>query len=192
MKKVILVTGVPISGKSETVKKISNLVMNSEVISFGQKIFDQLSSQVKDYSDIRKEPTKKANKDLILEVRENISNLIKQANKNIILDSHAVVVDSYGFRIIPEFLPFQNLPYTLHSIILLKIDYKTFLIRLKEDRKGRKNLTKDEFTMMQNLQASVATSYSILTGCPVYIIDNSINKEFDFQLSKVIDDIGFD
>jgi adenylate kinase len=189
--KVILLTGVPCSGKTTIARLIKELKPQISTISFGEEIHNLLNTRKSiQYETIREKPTRIATKALINEVKviveKKVINL-KELN-NVLLDSHAVVADDYGFRIIPEFDKCGE----IDVIILVNIDYSTFKFRCTVDAKGRKLLNEIDFNIMQQLQNSIVTAYSISSNCVVYVLNNHRNlsvEQLKQNINIIFDDI---
>ena len=113
----MLITGIPASGKTTFTKQMEKLYNNIARIGFGDLIHQQMQDNVS-YNELRKLPTDKINSTIINQIRDEIPKIIESLSdgKIILLDSHAVVHDIYGFRIIPELAQEIN---NLKAIILL-------------------------------------------------------------------------
>lgn len=95
----------------------------------------------------------------------------RATDKILLVDSHAVTKEDYGFRVTP---------FKLQRLVDLKIDYLICLYadpevlnkRIVQDPQGRPLPTLFEQTFHVGLQASVVSTYSILAGRPCYLVDS--------------------
>jgi len=97
----------------------------------------------------------------------------RAAGKHLLIDSHPVTKEAFGFRVTP---------FTLKRLLDLKIDHFICLYadpdvlaeRIQKDPQGRPLPTKFELSVHVELQACVVSMYSILTGQPCHLVDSGI------------------
>ncbi len=101
IEKIIIVVGVPGSGKSTALEKIESEIPNSKVINLGTEMFKR--SQFKDRDEIRKNPNAKAvdakiRKEIFEELLRQGCALAGSGIKTVIIDMHAVVKNPDGYN----------------------------------------------------------------------------------------------
>lgn len=194
MGKVLLLTGVPAVGKTTLARKVASAISPVRCITFGEMIFEikQRTRPNSTYEEMRRSPTKEADVSLIeiatTALIERISQL--RSSVNIIIDSHAVVKDDYGFRVTPDsYTTLQKL--SLDAILVLHAKHEDIANRINQNSQGRRLATLDEIATHEALQDSVSVAYSVSTGCPVFIIMASQSLETTFEkLLRIFDLIG--
>jgi adenylate kinase len=91
---------------------------------------------------------------------------------HLIIDSHPVTKEQYGFRITAFSIEqLQALRPTM--ICMLYTEPAVVMERLSTDAQGRPMVTPHEAALHTELQASVAVTYGIVLGVPVYLFDSS-------------------
>jgi adenylate kinase len=114
--------------------------------------------------------------------------LINEVNRlrrssHIIIDSHPVTKESYGFRVTAFSVPLLSaLQPTV--ICMLYTDSGVIRKRIAVHSKGRPLVTRYEADFHAMLQASVATNYGIQSGVPIFFFDSS--KSVDTALNKLV------
>ncbi len=91
---------------------------------------------------------------------------------HIVIDSHAVTKESYGFRVTPFTL--TNLQAIRPTMICCLYAASSVIIeRIGENSQGRPNPTSFEADLHTGLQGAVAINYGIHLGIPVYFLDSA-------------------
>jgi adenylate kinase len=94
----------------------------------------------------------------------------KRDSSHIIIDSHPVTKESYGFRA-TAFSQDRIRQLSLDEIWVLYTAPEVAIKRIAKDAQGRPQITFVEAQFHTLLQSSVAATYGILAGCPVYFFD---------------------
>jgi adenylate kinase len=171
---VFLLTGVPAVGKTSLAKKLSELIRPLQIISFGEMI---LAARADDnpgisHSELRRNPTSEAPMDTIKRSTELLISTLDElrTHTNVVIDSHAVAKDHYGFRVSPDSTAFLA-RLGLRAVFVLHANYDEISRRVKTDGVGRRAVTRVEIETHERLQDAVAISYGVATGCPVFIVN---------------------
>ncbi|GEM_PF-5534263 len=170
-KKIVLVIGIKGVGKSSI---LEGLEPEWRVINYGDLMVDLLKNVHRDKIleldfKTQREVQKKALDVLIKEV--------KKEKRNVIIDSHSVVIGSHGM--LPGFPLFSLQRIKFDAIIMIKADPKEILERRKKDEKiGRKRIIKDvnEIEWEQKMEEIFGMFCAELSGCPFIIIENPSGK----------------
>lgn len=99
-----------------------------------------------------------------------ISELRKSSD--VIIDSHALTREEYGFRAIP-FSAHHLSALQLDALLVLRCDPEVLLARVAADRGGRREMSVELAREIQLLQESVCLNYAVQCGCPFHVIDTS-------------------
>lgn len=106
-----------------------------------------------------------------------------RASCHIVIDSHAVTKERYGFRVTPFSIELlQEVRPTL--ICMLYTEPSVVMDRIRSNNQGRPTVTAFEAAFHCELQASVALIYGINLGLPVYLLDSS--KSADSLTAEVL------
>ncbi|WP_084540147.1 AAA family ATPase [Azorhizobium doebereinerae] len=183
MKKLVYLTGAPASGKSTLIKGLAAEISDLKVFEYGRAMSALLKSvsreSLRDGTDGRVTQTD------IDEVDRQMADWAHEFRRqnNLIIDSHHVTIESYGFRIAP---------FSLAKLETLQIDEFWVLIadsalsveRIERDRRGRRIPSPYQADFHTAVQASLASQYAVLTARPVYIFD-SANESTDLVSAAV-------
>jgi adenylate kinase len=116
------------------------------------------------------EDVKNLDERLITEVSE------LRHRSDVLIDSHAVTRESFGFRAIPFSLR-QLGRLSLDGVLALRCDPETAVSRIAVNSEGRRGVTAELAREHQLLQQAVGMSYGIACGCPVYVLDSEAMDE---------------
>lgn len=193
--KVILLTGIPGIGKSTISRLMVNKLKNITSIGFGDLIYEVLHNEGKKPSRnrIKTTPDKFVTINTIKTAAEILLKKIAEIRlcKNVLIESHAVVRDSYGFWIIPEINDFKKAQ--LDAIIVIHATFEIFEKRMKESTDGRYLISGETFSKYQSLQDSVAINFSLLSDCPLYIVETDNDLEStENSLLHIFKNIGIE
>lgn len=188
---VVYLTGAPASGKSTLSKGLAAKLVNLELFDYGKRLLEHVS----------KRSAKRA-KATYEELRGNSDGLVSasdvaavdalllewveanRGSKHLIVDTHAVTKETFGFRVTPFNLEqIKALRPTL--IVALYTPPEATIARIREDPGGRLNVTLFEAGFHAGLQASVAATYSILTGTAMYVVDTTTQDPLAWTLRKL-------
>ena len=119
---------------------------------------------------IRPEDVDAVDRRLIRFVEEN------RINTHIIIDSHAVTKEKFGFRVTP-FASDRLLAVKPTMIFMLYATAAVVQERIAAESQGRPQVSPQEADLHTYLQASVAITYSVQAGVPLYLLDSSAPTE---------------
>lgn len=193
--KVVLLTGAAGTGKSTLVSQVQRIVEPLQSVDYGQLLLEHLHQRTG--SKVSYAQLRKLSSDLIshrdVETLDTIfiSRLARLRHRaNVIIDSHAVTKERYGYRITPySFGHLKKLK--LDAVVCLHCEPEVLAKRIRANPAGRLSVSPEEARHHQFLQESVASVYGIVCGSPVFIIDNTVKsveesaKEFQSVLKKI-------
>jgi adenylate kinase len=174
--KVILLTGAPGTGKSTLRKILGERIALLEHFDYGQLLLRrrELVAPRISYEQLREQsaaiisPEDVASTDAW--VISEISRL--RAKSHILIDSHALTRESYGFRAV-AFSMQQLEALRLDALVVLRCDPEELIARVARDPGGRRSLTRELAREIQMLQEALALTYGVICGCPVFVIDST-------------------
>lgn len=174
---VVYLTGAPAAGKSSIAEQLKRAVSPVEVFNYGQ----ELTRYLADKTGVPQSQDELRNRSSQVITPEDVealdSILLKRvadlrSATNLIIDTHAVTKEPYGFRVTPFSLRrFGELRPT--KIVVLYTAPEVAISRIGADPGGRPMITAFESGFHSALQASVAVSYGTSLGLPVYFLDSS-------------------
>ena len=173
MFETILLTGAAGVGKSTLA---ASLALDPRVVVF--EYGAELTRRASDgqpgltQDDIRRHSATLVNGSHVAETDEALQRFIAthRDSKHVIIDSHAVTKEFYGFRVLP-FTPSQLHAAALSRIIVLHGAPQVLVARIALDPGGRPLLSSWEAQEHISLQATVALSYAVILGIPIHFLD---------------------
>ncbi|MCL2311721.1 MAG: AAA family ATPase [Firmicutes bacterium] len=192
MKRIYL-TGAQATGKSTLITHIKKTLPKIEVISYSSILQSYLTSKFNqpiEHLKMRAESSHIITPEDIDRVDKELINIVHTKNlcNHVIVDSHAITNEWYGFRATPFSVDvLKQLNFDLLFSLYAPTD--DISQRLLDDPAGRMLGNKEEIYSSMFLQNSVALSYGIILNKPTYFLNSS--KEFDklsiFIVSKILD-----
>lgn len=152
---VIYLTGAPASGKSSLCTNLLHQVDKLIYFQYGEElaklIAHSTSSSISQVT-LRKKSSILIRPSYIEELDRKLLKLVKQnrRTKNIIIDSHAVTKEFYGFRVLP-FSAQKLAELKPDIIVVLYCNSSTTINRIKKKSAGRPLITNYEATMHNEL-----------------------------------------
>jgi adenylate kinase len=173
---VIYLTGPPATGKSSLTAALKQRVQLLEIFTYSQELAEfvnrkQSVSLTQD--NLREQSAKVISPEDVERVDELLIDFVqtKRKESNIIIDSHAVTKESYGFRVTP--FSIQKLSLLSPTMIfMLYTEPSVVRDRIERNSQGRPLISEFEASFHCELQADVALIYGISLGIPVYFLNS--------------------
>lgn len=178
---VLYLTGVAATGKSSVAEGILQELSSLKIIRYSDLISEYL---------LKKCGTKYTNEEL----REQSSYIIKpediyhidvslvdfvknnSVDQHIIIESHAVTTEEYGYRVTPFSIEVLK-KISPDIIIVLYADPNDIFSRIVSNPSGRRNINSTNIAFGQSLQGAIALQYGMTLNCTTYFIDTSNGVE---------------
>lgn len=175
MAKVIYLTGAPATGKSTLTKNLYGKKPDTVVFTYSKELANWISQKnatLSSQEDLRRESATIITREDVNQVDQQLLDLVKtkRDTTNIVIDSHPVTIEKYGFRITP-FSKEQIAGIRPDVIICLFADANVISDRIKKDAAGRPLPSSSQLDFHMNLQAQVATQYALDIGAALYFLD---------------------
>lgn len=183
MGKVVYLTGAPASGKSSLSRLAQAQLKDLALFCYSERLRDFINGRLSadgklSEEGIRQQSAKVVTRNDVLEVDELLIQFVQdeRARNDVIIDSHAVTKESYGFRI-TGFTVDKLEKLSPDVIVCLYADPETTAARISADAAGRPSPSLYEFAMHTSMQAGLASQYGTLLGKPVYLLDSTKPRE---------------
>jgi adenylate kinase len=181
MPKVVYLTGAPAAGKSSTTRLLAERVPGLLVWEYGARLTDHVigrSTGVAHQSDLRTRSASVVTPDDVAEVDRALVAFVTEHRDShpIIIDSHAVTKEVYGYRVTPFSLE-QFARLAPDEIWVLFASPEATRARISANAGGRPMVSEEEARMHTALQASVAATYGMSMGRPIYLFDTGTPRE---------------
>lgn len=179
--KTVYLTGAPASGKSSTVAALAKVVQPLEVWEYGSRLtayIQERDSGLKSQSELRALSAGIVRPEDVNALDERLITFVEQnrSSSHIIIDSHPVTKEIYGFRI-TAFSHRQLFKLNPDEIWFLFVSPEITVERISKNAEGRPLISPEEARMHTHLQSSVAASYGVALGCPVYLFDSGGSQD---------------
>lgn len=178
--KVILLTGAPATGKTTLSRLLKESLQRVETIDYGKLLLIEKQKDMPEltYDELR------AKSSMLISAKDVASmdeRLIKWVNDNrkethILIDTHGVTKESYGFRLTP-FHYWQVIDLRLTAVFSLYCDPDIIQKRIGRKSEGRPQVNEQVALKHSQLQDGIASLYGVLCGCPVYYLNSSVSAE---------------
>jgi adenylate kinase len=171
---VVYLTGAPAAGKSTLSQSLKKRVQPLAVFEYGQQLTAHLARRVPTLAqtDLRAKSSRIATPEDIIAVDNSLIAFVANERKraHVVIDSHAVTKETYGFRITPYSLErIAELQPTM--IVMLYTAPDIALARIATTPAGRPRVTHWEAAFHTQLQGAIAVAYATRLGIPVYLLD---------------------
>lgn len=175
MTEVVYLTGAPASGKSSLTKALASIVPELRVFEYGAELTKFVSQKgaIETQDELRTKSSivvTPADVDAVDRLLMEFVATNRQRSP-IIIDSHAVTKEGYGFRVTPFSLEaFAKLRPT--QIWMLYASPEVTRSRIARAPGGRPQISEEEARFHTQLQASVAATYAMQLGIPLHAFDS--------------------
>lgn len=180
MSKVIYLTGAPATGKSTLTENLAESHSDTSIFTYSKellKIVRKREGHIATQDDLRQHSASVITHEDVLAVDLRLLDLLKKTRdkQNIVIDSHPVTIENYGFRITP-FSKEQIQGLKPDIIVCLYAGADTISMRILENPAGRPVPTDFELDLHTQLQCQVASIYALETGARLFMLDASATK----------------
>jgi len=180
MGKVVLLTGAPATGKSTLRRALSERIPNLRAFDYGQLLMERKADQgIKlRYDQLRRRSSAVIEPTDVASLDERVVAGVRGLRRtmHVLIDSHAVTREVYGFRAIPFSLD-RLRRLRLDAVLVLRCDPRCLVERIRERAEGRQDVTVELAREHQALQAGLGLTYAVACGCPAYILDTTSTDE---------------
>ncbi len=175
--KLVLITGAAGTGKSTLVRTLLERGRPFKRVDYGQLLLEHKLRKTGvevGYDELRRDSASVISPQDVAEVDEWLIGQLPQwrTEGNIVIDSHPVTKEVFGFRITPYSLD-QVRRIGFDAILVLVGEPNTLAQRIAKDPQGRPNVDAFQAAFQVQLQAAVAATYAIICGQPCFAIDTT-------------------
>lgn len=181
MGRVIYLTGAPAAGKSTLCAGLQQRAASLLVLSYSallQEHVHQRDGEAIGAAEIREKSSHVITRDDVMAVDAKLIDEVhaKRGTRDILIDSHPVTKESYGFRVTP-FKVEQLLALSPDAIVCLYASPDVLRERISMAPDGRPLPSIFEIGLHVQMQAAVAAQYSVELGRSCYLFDSGVNRD---------------
>lgn len=179
--KVIYLTGAPASGKSSTLRRLQEAKPSIVRFEYGAeltKFIQERNASIVDQEELRARSAEVVRPEDVDGLDEKLLDQVDKlrGKRPIVIDSHPVTKESYGFRI-TAFSEDKIQRLQPDEIWVLFAAPDVIRGRIQRAPAGRPMISEEEARTHTVTQASVAATYGVLVGAPVYLFDTDQDQE---------------
>ncbi|WP_242415208.1 ATP-binding protein [Sphingomonas panni] len=177
MAKVIYLTGAPASGKSSTTRMLKERVSDLEIWEYGARLTEHCLARcaaIAGQDDLRAQSSAVVTPQDVADVDLALLAFVdeRRGSRPVLIDSHAVTKESYGYRVTPFSLK-QFGRLRPDEIWVFYAEPAETRRRIVVDPGGRPQVSEEQARTHTLLQGSVACTYGMSIGCAVYMFDTT-------------------
>lgn len=175
--RVIYLTGAPASGKSSVTRDLGGVVSPLEIFEYGERLTSYLAARQEPgltQESVRRRSAGIVEPEDVKAVDRMLLRFVAEARSraHVVIDTHAVTKESYGFRVTPYSLDDFAL-LSPDAICVLFLPPEVAIDRIKHESAGRPAPTLWESSFHTSAQGSVALAYGVGLGIPVYFVNSN-------------------
>ncbi|WP_256889618.1 ATP-binding protein [Acidomonas methanolica] len=179
--KAIYVTGAPASGKSSTMAMLKKRIPELNVWEYGARLTSFLQERgaaLTNQDELRSLSAGMATPADINALDDQLLAWIRHNRQtgHSVVDSHSVTKEEYGFRV-TAFSAERFRQLAPDEIWLFYVEPEITSERIARNAAGRPMISLEEARIHNASQASVACTYGVVSGCPVYMFDTNVDQE---------------
>jgi adenylate kinase len=184
--KVVMLTGAAGTGKSALASECAAHLRPLYKVDFGNLLLQKL--QERDPSITYEQPRTKSSEIISADLVRSTDEAFIQSlahlrlRTNVLLDSHAVNREEYGYRI-THYSSDDLRRIAFDAVFITYCDPDIWRERRERDPQGRRKLSRFEAQHFMALQEAVGIHYAITCGCPCYLLDTSDQTPADLLRS---------
>jgi adenylate kinase len=176
--KVVMITGAAGTGKSTLVKSLLVSARPFKRIDYGQLLLDYKARQAgiqMSYDELRRDSATVITPADVFAVDEWVIGQLPgwRIETNVIIDSHPVTKEAFGYRITPYSLE-QIARIAFDVVIVLVGDPTTLANRIAANPQGRPEVDSFQAAFQVQLQAAIAALYGIVCARPCFAVDTTL------------------
>lgn len=189
LKKLIYLTGAPATGKSTLSENLLKKVPETHIFTYSKELLNMVNQKddnLKSQDDLRRESGQCITLEDVNEVDRQLLGFVRTQRhaKNILIDSHAVTIERYGFRVTP-FSKQMLSDLAPDVIVCLYADASVISERIKTHAAGRPLPSITQLIYHNNLQTQLASQYAFEVGASLYFLDADCSP--DLLLEKLLE-----
>ena len=180
--KVVLITGAAGTGKSTLSRSLLRAARPFTRIDYGQLLLEHKAKEYghqMTYEELRRDSAAVITPADVLAVDEWVIEQLPKwrSETNILIDSHPVTKESFGFRVTP-YSANQVVRIAFDVVIVLVGDPAKLALRIEANPEGRPAVTEFQVGFQVQLQAVMASLYAVTCARPCFAIDTTeLNPE---------------
>ncbi|HSH77852.1 MAG TPA: AAA family ATPase [Herpetosiphonaceae bacterium] len=174
---VVYLTGPPATGKSTLVSLLMQSVQPLQDFTYSKMLAEYIAERHTE--PLREDQLRAHSAQLITPedvnaVDQKLIGLVsvKRQQSHIIIDSHAVTKERYGYRV-TAFSAEMLKAVRPTMVCMLYTQPEVVISRIEANNQGRPQISTFEAQFHTELQTAVAATYAILLGVPLYLLDSS-------------------
>lgn len=184
---VIYLTGPPATGKSTLLSHLEARITPLLYVKDSSVLAEHLSAGASgplSQDDLRRESAGRIRPEDVNAVDGQLTRFVQEnrTKTHIIIDSHAVTKERFGFRVTP--FAVETL-LAVRPTMIFMLNAEAVRERIAAESQGRPQVSSFESDLHTHLQASVAVTSSIQLGVPLYLLDSAApTEELAEQISQ--------
>jgi adenylate kinase len=177
----VYLTGLATTGEISLAQAVKKRVENVEVLGYSDLLRDHLSARVGPVRQtlMRQQSSRLVTPEDAAIVDRKLVQLVNEARNagfHVIVDSHAVTSEEFGFRVTPFSVSLLN-ELEIDLLVCLYADPDEILERSRDELAGRIALTSYSVSQGLNLQNCLVLMYGLLTGTALHFLNSSMDIE---------------